>query len=397
MSLNDLLNVSLVCKRWRAVSRGNTIWEKFCNRKWSSVSDPSPHRLPPWHYFDQYRSHSIFTNCWIKSEMPLLCFKGHKKPITAIHTNANCMITGDSEKNLRIWTLKFSLPLRINSSPLTNSKKKKEMSKSKPVKLKSKSFGNHSLAISCVQISDDGSKVFSGSLDNTIKVWDLKTKKNCSTFNQHKDHITSIHAINDKILSSSKDGHLYLLDVQTGDKILGLIDAHTDSINAVKQNADGSLALTCSSDHLIKLWDLRQKTAAHIFEGHRDVISGMFVDPDFSEFITCSSDGSIHTWDMNRRSLMVPIMPPAEENNTNTRGIIWTNIQADDDKIVLSMANSSLLSIFDRRTLTKVKTLDSALSTVHCLHLFGSSMLAGGNDKLLRLWNPDKNGCLFLL
>eukprot|EP01117_Protostelium_nocturnum_P019733 TRINITY_DN8624_c0_g1_i1.p1 TRINITY_DN8624_c0_g1~~TRINITY_DN8624_c0_g1_i1.p1 ORF type:complete len:632 (+),score=127.72 TRINITY_DN8624_c0_g1_i1:174-2069(+) len=46
-----------------------------------------------------------------------------------------------------------------------------------------RSFKGHSDGVSCVEISPDGTKLLTGSLDNTIKVWDIGTSKELASYN----------------------------------------------------------------------------------------------------------------------------------------------------------------------------------------------------------------------
>lgn len=50
----------------------------------------------------------------------------------------------------------------------------------------------HSSAITCVAISKDGTKVLTGSNDQSVKLWDLYTGKNIATFTNNTDNIIAV-------------------------------------------------------------------------------------------------------------------------------------------------------------------------------------------------------------
>src|SRR6186713_1959782 len=76
----------------------------------------------------------------------------------------------------------------------------------------------HSSIIQSVAFSPDGSKVLSGALDGTLKLWDVSSGRILRTFGGHKDWVNSVAFSPDgsKALSGSADKTLKLWDVRTG-------------------------------------------------------------------------------------------------------------------------------------------------------------------------------------
>ena len=65
----------------------------------------------------------------------------------------------------------------------------------------------HSSTVNSVAYSPDGTKIISGSLDNTIKIWDANTGQCLQTLEGHLDEVTSVAYSPDgtKIISGSWD------------------------------------------------------------------------------------------------------------------------------------------------------------------------------------------------
>ncbi len=112
----------------------------------------------------------------------------------------------------------------------------------------------HTDAVTSVAFSADGSKVLTGSNDHTAKLWNLETGEFIRSFDM-LSAVTSVAFSPDggKVLTGSVDKTAKLWNAATGAGIRSLI-GHTDSVNAVAFSADGTLALTGSSDHTAKLW-----------------------------------------------------------------------------------------------------------------------------------------------
>ena len=75
----------------------------------------------------------------------------------------------------------------------------------------------HSDYVRSVAISNDNTKVVTGSDDKTAKVWDIRTGKNLLTLEGHSGDVTSVAISNDntKIVTGSSDKTAKLWDSQT--------------------------------------------------------------------------------------------------------------------------------------------------------------------------------------
>src|SRR5262245_45484368 len=76
----------------------------------------------------------------------------------------------------------------------------------------------HTKAVVCVAYSPDGKTLASGSLDTTVKLWDVRTGKERATLKGHTDKVWSVAFSPDgkTLASGSHDKTIKLWDVQTG-------------------------------------------------------------------------------------------------------------------------------------------------------------------------------------
>ena len=67
-------------------------------------------------------------------------------------------------------------------------------------------------------ISNDNTKVVTGSWDKTAIVWDINTGYKLLDLNGHKDFITSVAISNDntKVVTSSRDNTAIIWNINTG-------------------------------------------------------------------------------------------------------------------------------------------------------------------------------------
>jgi len=92
----------------------------------------------------------------------------------------------------------------------------------------------HSKPVSCADFSSDGRFVATGSLDNSIILWDFKSGKQIKSFDYHLKSVTAISFSKDntKILSASNDNSIRLIDIHTGESLLKLTLPKGDLSNA---------------------------------------------------------------------------------------------------------------------------------------------------------------------
>jgi len=116
----------------------------------------------------------------------------------------------------------------------------------------------HSSEIRSVVFSPDGRRALSGSLNDTLRLWDVESGKELATGKGHAAAIWSVAFSPDgkRALSGSRDKTLKLWDVESM-KELGTWTGHAYSVNSVTFSPDGRRALSGSSDHTLKLWDVK--------------------------------------------------------------------------------------------------------------------------------------------
>ncbi|MEH2295932.1 WD40 repeat domain-containing protein, partial [Nostoc sp.] len=157
----------------------------------------------------------------------------------------------------------------------------------------------HNYWVRAVAITPDGKKAVSGSLDKTLKLWDLETGKEISTLTGHNDSVYAVAIAPDgkKAVSASRDNTLKLWDLETGTQIFTLI-GHNDSVTAVAIAPDGKKAVSGSWDNTLKLWDLETGTEISTLRGHNSSLTAVAIAPDGQTAISGSGDKTLKLWDL---------------------------------------------------------------------------------------------------
>ncbi len=150
-------------------------------------------------------------------------------------------------------------------------------------------------------LSPDGRFALSGSLDNTLKLWDVATGRCLRTFEGHTEPVSSVCLSPDGrfALSGSLDNTLKLWDVATG-RCLRTFEGHTEPVSSVCLSPDGRCALSSGSwDNTVKLWvldwELEHRHPADWDEGARPLLEA-FLRLRTPEFV------------VDRRGDILPVM-----------------------------------------------------------------------------------------
>ncbi len=115
--------------------------------------------------------------------------------------------------------------------------------------------GHRDWITSIALISDD--YLISGSRDKTLKVWNLKTRKELFTLVGHTAPVTSVAVTpnGSQIISASSDGVLKIWNPETREEIRTL-NNHHNSVEAITVTLDGQHLISIDAKRTLKVWNL---------------------------------------------------------------------------------------------------------------------------------------------
>jgi WD40 repeat protein/uncharacterized caspase-like protein len=168
----------------------------------------------------------------------------------------------------------------------------------------------HTSLIQSSAFSPDGRIIASGSLDNTIKLWDVSSGDELKTLLGHTSSlpigVTAVEFSPDgkTIISSGGDCNIRFWDVLSGRELKVL---PTDSKSAqcsgsinVILSPDGTKLASTSGNNTFKLWDVSTGRELRTFSGHIDTISALAFSPDSKTLASAGAfnDKTIKLWDV---------------------------------------------------------------------------------------------------
>jgi hypothetical protein len=149
-----------------------------------------------------------------------------------------------------------------------------------------------------VAFSPDGTRIVTGSADQTVKVWDARTGTPQLELKGHTSWVYSVAFSPDgtRIVTGSEDRTARVWDARTGTPLLDL-KGHTGLVWSVAFSPDGSRIVTGSADQTVKVWDARTGTPQLELKEHTAPVSSVAFSPDGTRIVTGSADRTAKVWD----------------------------------------------------------------------------------------------------
>ena len=242
----------------------------------------------------------------------------------------------------------------------------------------------HSATVWSVAFSPDGSRIVSGSSDNTIRLWDTQSGDNIATLEGHSATVLSVAFSPDgsRIVSGSSDNTIRLWDTQSGDNIATL-EGHSATVLSVAFSPDGSRIVSGSSDNTIRLWDTQSGDNIATLEGHSATVLSVAFSPDGSRIVSGSSDNTIRLWDTQSGDNIATL-----EGHSAT--VLSVAFSPDGSRIV-SGSSDNTIRLWDTQSGDNIATLEGHSATVWSVAFSpdGSRIVSGSDDNTIRLWDTQ--------
>ncbi|KAF8078978.1 U3 small nucleolar RNA-associated protein [Lyophyllum atratum] len=208
--------------------------------------------------------------------------------------------------------------------------------------------------------------MFTGSQDQTIKMWDLSEVPliceddqvetlRCKSLTTHKAHEKDINALdispNDKLLVSGSQDRtvkIYAIEYTAGFagkasrgelKLIGTCRGHKRGVWSVRFGRTERVLATGSGDKTVKLWSLDDFSCLKTFEGHTNsVLRVDFLNMGL-QVVSAASDGLVKLWDIKEEECVATL--------DNHEDKVWALAVSTDERRIVSGAADSIVTFWE--------------------------------------------------
>jgi len=145
--------------------------------------------------------------------------------------------------------------------------------------------------------------VVSSSEDCKVKVWDkqsLQLVQEIGNFQFPINHL-ALSANNQLLAMAGDDHNIYIYSVSDWHLVHTLI-GHQDYVSKVE--FAGNYLVSISKDGTVKIWSYQTNQLVHSIEQHNDWVYALAISPDKTMAITCSLNSSMYVWDIANGTLL---------------------------------------------------------------------------------------------
>lgn len=310
---------------------------------------------------------------------------------------------------------------------------------------------SHVWAVNTVDLSPDAKILVSGSVDKTVKIWEVATGTLLRTLSAHSQQVWSVATSPDgKMLASAGgDNQINLWEISTGDW-LHRMSGLPAWVTAVAFSPDSKTLASGFKNGMIILWNVendatgfpkgvkRQQLSGHshpvlaiaFVKSHlpsppippilvsgsidgtihiwkadgsilrtlqypREQLRALAISPDGQQIASGHGDGTFNLWDLNTGELRLKV----KAHSDAVRAIAF----GGDGRTVITGGGAldSLIKVWDATTGEWLQVLSGHTDTVHSLKLSadGRILTSGSEDNTIKVWrilsphpeNPPEN------
>nr|XP_020042501.1 protein NEDD1 isoform X2 [Castor canadensis] len=216
----------------------------------------------------------------------------------------------------------------------------------------------------CVDLNSTSMYLASGGLNNTVNIWDLKSKRVHRSLKDHKDEVTCVtYNWNDcYIASGSLSGEIILHSVTTN--LSGTPFGHggNQSVRHLKYSLfKKSLLGSVSDNGTVTLWDVNSQSFHHNFDSvHKAPASGICFSPvNELLFVTVGLDKRIILYDTSSKKLVKSLA-------TDTP-LTAVDFMPDGASLAVGSSRGKIYQYDLRMLKLPVKTISAHKTSVQCI------------------------------
>eukprot|EP00920_Eleutheroschizon_duboscqi_P023613 GHVT01058811.1.p1 GENE.GHVT01058811.1~~GHVT01058811.1.p1 ORF type:complete len:839 (-),score=68.18 GHVT01058811.1:402-2918(-) len=230
----------------------------------------------------------------------------------------------------------------------------------------------HSRWVSSVAFHPTAPLLATAGGDSVIRIWQLDAERCVAQITEHSQAVRDIKISPSgvRLFSASLDRTIRVFDTANFHR-LQLLRGHVDGVNAIScfPTSSSELIASASTDKSVSLWETRTGKCVATYYGHGASVVDVAVDPSGTVVASCDAAGLVCLWDVKMTS---------ELARTNVGSLATNCLVFDGSGEYLAIGSGVEIKIFDVQTLQLQKDVKAHTDAIQVGH-----MLRGAVARLL--------------
>ena len=147
-----------------------------------------------------------------------------------------------------------------------------------------------------MEVSLDNQRLITGSRDQSLKVWDIRTGKCLKTLSPGRTCVLCMKTTHrlDEIVCGSANSFINMWDIEKG-ICIGVLQGHTGPVFCIELLASNDMLVSGSLDTTVKIWSLESQRCLRTLKGHRKEVRCLAWISDHY-FASGSLDMTVRIW-----------------------------------------------------------------------------------------------------
>ncbi len=207
----------------------------------------------------------------------------------------------------------------------------------------------HHNSITNISFTDDDSQVVTCAQDGAIRFWNLATKELSATTQVDHPQSPFVFKAHSSTEQFAFDEGQNIRVCDFGTDTQKVLEGHTDSVNDIAFNQDGTLLASGGKDCVLKLWNVTTEACIASLISHNKAILCVQFSPDGSILASGSKDKTITIHNVITQELIATLIG-------HSAGI-WSIIISPDNQFLYSASLDGSLKVWHVPTSSLIKNL----------------------------------------